>query len=78
MSTGLPWVEGVVGEPGPMGFNTFMTHMNEMIKNMATMTGATAGGQASAEMKQIQSMMQAGKVGEGLNPVHPTAATSCR
>ncbi len=52
-----PRVEGVVGDPGPMGFNTFMTHMNEMIKNMATMTGATAGGQASAEMnRQINNL----------------------
>ena len=41
-----------LGDPEPMDFNTFMTHMNEMIKNMATMTGATAGGQASAEMNR--------------------------
>ncbi len=48
-SEDLPRGSGISGEFGPQGFNTLMTQFTKMMKNMAVLTGASAGGHASAE-----------------------------
>ena len=56
-SEDLPPGSGVSGEFGPQSFNTFMTQFSRMVDSMATLTGASAGGQESANRnRQINNL----------------------
>ncbi len=53
-----PVVMRVTAEFGPQRFNTFMTQFSRIVDRMATLTGTSAGGQASADRnRQIHNLL---------------------